>query len=116
MKIAIKAALLSAIVCPGAGHFYLKRQAVGKLIFVTAIAALTYLTWHAYFRAQLISEQILNGEIPLQLNAILSAITQAPVGDVATGINVASAAFILAWGIGVADAYRIGRQQDHKQG
>ncbi|PKG58437.1 hypothetical protein CXF83_20680 [Shewanella sp. Choline-02u-19] len=112
MKTSTKAALLSAFIFPGAGHFYLKQRAVGNLILVTTIASLSYLCWHAYQRAQLISEQIFSGEIPLQLDAIYSAVTQAPVGNEAIWINLATAGFIVTWIIGIADAYRLGRRQD----
>lgn len=112
MKTSTKAALLSAFIFPGAGHFYLKQRGVGNLILVTTIASLSYLCWHAYQRAQLISEQIFSGEIPLQLDAIYSAVTQAPVGNEAIWINLATAGFIVTWIIGIADAYRLGRRQD----
>ncbi len=115
MKTSIKAVLLSAFVCPGAGHFYLKKMTTGKLILVTAIAALSYLCWHAYQKAQLISEKIISGEIPLQLDAIYSAVTQAPVGNEALWINIATAAFVLSWLFGIADSYRLGRQQDKQE-
>ncbi|MCG9730233.1 hypothetical protein L1D44_10265, partial [Shewanella sp. Isolate13] len=105
-------ALLSAFVCPGSGHFYLKKHAMGKLLLFTTITSLCFLIWHAYQRAQLISQQILNGEIPLELNAIYSAVTQAPVGNEALYINIATMAFVAAWAIGVIDAYRQGKRLD----
>lgn len=112
MKKSLKAALLSAFVCPGCGHFYLKKPTTGKLLLVTTIATLCFLLWHAYQRAQLISQQILNGEIPLELNAIYSAVTQAPVGNEALYINIATMGFILAWLVGILDAYRLGKKHD----
>ncbi|WP_299805585.1 DUF6677 family protein [uncultured Shewanella sp.] len=112
MKTSVKAALLSAFVCPGSGHFYLKKRAMGNILLVSTLAALSFLLWHAYERAQQISQQILNGEIPLQLDAIYSAVTQAPVGSEALQINIATIGFILAWGIGVIDAYRLGKKLD----
>ena len=115
MKTSVKAALLSAFVCPGAGHFYLKQRTAGNIILVTAVAAISYLCWHAYQKAQLISEKIINGEIPLQLDAIYSAVTQAPAGKEALWINIATAAFVLSWLFGVADSYRLGRQQDKQE-
>ena len=112
MKTSIKAALISAFVCPGSGHFYLKKYAMGKVLLVTTVLSLCYLLWHAYQRAQIISQQILNGEIPLELNAIYSAVMQAPVGNEALYINLATMGFILAWGVGVIDSYRLGKQLD----
>ncbi|GIU23562.1 hypothetical protein L2719_05255 [Shewanella schlegeliana] len=112
MKTSVKAALLSAFVCPGSGHFYLKKHAMGKVLLVTTIASLCFLLWHAYQRAQLISQQILKGEIPLELNAIYSAVTQAPVGNEALYINIATIGFIAAWVIGVIDSYRLGKLAD----
>ncbi|ABV89009.1 DUF6677 family protein [Shewanella pealeana] len=112
MKTSVKAALLSAFICPGSGHFYLKKRAMGNILLVSSLAALSFLLWHAYQRAQQISQQILNGEIPLQLDAIYSAVTQAPVGNEALYINIATIGFILAWGIGIIDSYRLGKKQD----
>ncbi|MGS0690055.1 DUF6677 family protein [Shewanella sp. 0m-4] len=112
MKTSIKAALLSAFICPGSGHFYLKKYAMGKVLLVTTVTSLCFLLWHAYQRAQIISQQILNGEIPLELNAIYSAVTQAPLGNEALYINIATMGFILAWVIGIIDSYRLGKQLD----
>ncbi|ABZ78325.1 conserved hypothetical protein [Shewanella halifaxensis HAW-EB4] len=112
MKTSVKAALLSAFVCPGSGHFYLKKNTTGKLLLITTVMTLCFLLWHAYQRAQVISQQILNGEIPLQLDAIYSAVTQAPVGNEALYINIATMGFIAAWVIGIIDSYRLGKQAD----
>ena len=114
MKIAIKAALISAFIFPGAGHFYLKKATIGKVILVSSVLSLSYLGWHAYQKAQLISAKIISGEIPLQLDAIYSAVTQAPVGTEAVLINIATLVFALSWLIGVLDAYRLGNTNRHK--
>ncbi|MCK8045881.1 hypothetical protein MSG37_13405 [Shewanella sp. 1CM18E] len=114
MKTSVKAVLLSALACPGAGHFYLKKPMIGSVFILSSFAALSYLIWHAYERAQLISQQILNGEIPLELNAIYSAVTQAPVGNEALYVNLATAGFVLAWAIAALDAYRLGKQVDER--
>jgi len=113
MKNAIKAALLSAFVFPGAGHFYLKKAAVGNLILVPAVTAIGYLSWQAYQKALLISQKIVNGEIPLQLNALYHAITQAPVGSEALLINISTSVFILSWLASIVDAYRLGNKLDN---
>ncbi|MCL1139374.1 hypothetical protein [Shewanella pneumatophori] len=115
MKTSIKAVLLSAFVCPGSGHFYLKKPLLGNVFLLSSLASLSFLFWHAYQRAQVISEQILNGEIPLELNAIYSAVTQAPVGNEALYVNLATAGFIISWLIAAIDAFRLGKRADEAE-
>ena len=115
MKTSVKAALISAFVCPGGGHFYLTKTLVGNLFLLSSLVSLSVLLWHAYQRAQVISEQILRGEIPLELNAIYSAVTQAPMGNEALYVNLATAGFILTWALAALDAYRLGKRIDDQQ-
>ncbi|MEZ9595737.1 hypothetical protein AB4298_13975 [Shewanella sp. 10N.261.52.F9] len=114
MKTSMKALLLSVLACPGAGHFYLKKPLMGTVFLISSLGGLSYLLWHAYERAQLISQQILNGQIPLELNAIYSAVTQAPVGNEALYVNLATAGFVLSWAIAAIDAYRLSKRVDER--
>ncbi|QYJ86567.1 hypothetical protein K0I73_02080 [Shewanella mesophila] len=115
MNNAVIAALMSAFICPGSGHFYLKRYNMGTLISCISLSGLVYLLYQAVERAQAISDRILSGEIPLDFNIIYQHITQAPPGDNGLWINVATFAFIAAWVVGVIDAYRLGKQLDKQQ-
>ncbi|MCG9747916.1 hypothetical protein [Shewanella sp. Isolate8] len=111
MNKAIIATLLSAFVCPGSGHFYLKRYNAGTLISCLSLSGLAYLLYQAVNRATSVSDKILSGEFPLDYGAIYAAISQAPQGNEALWIEVATWAFILGWLIGILDAYRQGKKQ-----
>jgi len=112
MKKAIKAALISAFVCPGGGHFYLKQYTSGTLISVAMLSGLLYLLNQAVERAQQISDRILSGELPLDLSVIYPLITQDPHPAQASMINIATMVFIIAWFVGVIDSYRLGHRMD----
>ncbi|MDX1279954.1 hypothetical protein [Shewanella colwelliana] len=115
MNKAVTAALMSALVCPGSGHFYLKRYNTGTLISFLSLSGLVYLLYKAVERAQAISDRILSGEIPLDFNVIYQQISQVPPGDSGLLINLATLAFIAGWVVGIIDAYRIGKQLDTAQ-
>ena len=115
MNKAMIASLMSAFICPGSGHFYLKRYNTGTLISFISLSGLVYLLYKAVERAQAISDRILSGEIPLDFNIIYQHISQAPPGGDSLWINLATFAFITAWLVGVIDAYRLGKQLDKQQ-
>ncbi len=112
MKKAIKAALISAFVCPGGGHFYLKQYTTGTLISVAMLSGLLYLLNQAVERANQISDRILSGELPLDLSVIYPLITQEPPPSQASMINIATMVFVIAWIVGVIDSYRVGHGMD----
>lgn len=108
------ALLLSAFICPGSGHFYLKRHNTGTVLSAISLAALVYLLQLAIIRAREISDKLLSGEIPLDLPLIHSLITAPdPVHEL--WISLATLTFGLAWLFGVIDAYRLGRLADRGQ-
>ncbi|QYK01858.1 hypothetical protein [Shewanella psychrotolerans] len=115
MNKAMIAALMSAFICPGSGHFYLKRYNTGTLISFISLSGLVYLLYKAVERAQAISDRILSGEIPLDVNVIYQHISQVPAGDDSQWINIATFTFIAAWLVGIIDAYRIGKLLDKQQ-
>lgn len=112
MNQATKAALISAFICPGGGHFYLKRYNTGTLLSVVTLGALIYLLNQAIARAQDISQQIISGQLPLDLSVIYPLITQPPAADQALYSNIALVAFAASWFVGVIDAYRLGAIAD----
>lgn len=115
MNKAVKAALISAFVCPGGGHFYLKRYTTGTLISVAMLGGLLYLLDQAVERAHQISDRILSGELAPDLSVIYGLITQAPDPSQANMINIATSVFFIAWFVGVVDSYRVGHGIEKKQ-
>jgi hypothetical protein len=110
MNKAMIAALMSAFICPGSGHFYLKRYNMGTLISFISLSGLVYLLYKAVERAQAISDRILSGEMPLDFNIIYQHISQAPAGNDSLWLNLATFAFVTAWFVGIIDAYRLGKR------
>lgn len=113
MNKAMTAGLLSAFVCPGAGHFYLKKYNFGTLISAVSLTGLAYLLYQAVTRAREISEQILSGAIPLDISIITQMVTEPPAN--AQYVALATWVFFLGWAIGIFDAYRLGRAIDKKE-
>ncbi|WP_076411993.1 DUF6677 family protein [Shewanella sp. UCD-KL12] len=113
MNKAITASLLSAFVCPGAGHFYLKKYNTATLISACSLTGLVYLLYQAVERAKEISEQILSGAVPLDISVITKLITEQPANG--QYVTLATWVFILGWAIGVFDAYRQGNAIDKRE-
>lgn len=109
MSKSIKAALLSALVFPGAGHFYLKKHLSGVILTGAALASLAVVISQAVARATQIAEKIRLGEVPLDIAAISELISKQPTGTAADQLNIATTVLIIIWLIGIIDAYRIGR-------
>lgn len=112
MNKAITAALISALVCPGTGHFYLKKYNIGTLISAVSLSGLAYLLYQAVERAREISDQILSGAIPMDFNLIYQMVTEQPSGEASLYVSIATGIFIIGWLVGIIDAYRLGLALD----
>ena len=112
MKKSTKAALLSALVFPGVGNFYLKRYISGAVIAGAALMALYVLISNAVHRALEIVDKLQRGEIQPDMAVITELVSKQPAGTEALLINIATVVLILSWIIGMVDAYRCGRLQD----
>ena len=114
MKKSTKAALLSAFIFPGVGHFYLKSYKAGLLLAGASFAAIYYLMAKAVERAFEISEKIQSGAVPLDSEAINQLVSQPSSGADASMLNIATTALVICWLIGVVDSYRVGRARDKR--
>ncbi len=115
MTKSIKAALLSALVFPGAGHFFLKRYLRGLVLTSATIASLYFLISGVVTKALHITEKIQRGEVQLDIEAITELVSAQPTGSEMQVITIASYALMIAWFIGIIDSYRIGRIQDKEK-
>lgn len=109
MKKSTKAALLSALVFPGVGHFYLKKYKAGLILAGVSFAAIYFLIAKAVESAAEISEKIQSGAVPLDAEAITKLVSQQPAGADAQMMNIATIALVICWVIGIVDSYRAGR-------
>jgi len=111
MKPSAKAALLSALVFPGAGHIFLKRYATGIVLIGIAAIATYWLIADAVHVAFAISDKIASGDMPLDASAITSMVERQSQ-QVVTSSTLATYALGLSWLIGIVDSYRVGLTHD----
>lgn len=109
MKKPIKAALLSAFLYPGAGHFFLKKQTLG-IVFACAFSVPLYFIFSEIMtKAEQIVEQITKGELLLDITAISETLSNSVTGANAQELNIKIYVLVIIWLIGIIDAYRLGR-------
>ena len=108
----MKAALLSAFVFPGVGHFLLKKYIPGVVLAGTAFVGLYFLIANMVEKALQITEKIQSGEVQLDAATITELVSRQAAGTEAQPLNIAAAVLFISWIIGIADAYRVGRVLD----
>jgi len=113
MKKIGQAVLLSALVFPGSGHFFLKRYIVGSMLFSVAIAATYFIVSGMINKALELANKIKSGEIQPDISVITELLLRQSIGGEFQLINIAVNSLIIVWLIGIADSYRIGRQLDN---
>ena len=113
MNKSTKAALLSALVFPGAGHLFLKKYLAGAGLAIAALGSLSLILADLIERALQVAAQIRTGEVPLEVAAIIELLTRQPTGGAAQLLNYAWMVLIFSWLLGVVDAYRVGLGQEH---
>ncbi len=112
MKRSTKAALLSAFICPGAGHIYLKKYYFGSFLFALAFFIMFVIMSKAVSKAKTISDKIVSGEIPPDMNIIRDLIEKSQTPQEIQLINILTLVFFFTWVIGIIDSYRTARQQE----
>ncbi len=108
----MKAALLSAFVFPGVGHFLLKKYIRGAVLAGTAFAGRYFLIAKTVETALQITEKIQSGEVQLDATIITELVSKQAMGTEAQLLNIAAAVLFISWLIGIVDSYRVGRAQD----
>ena len=116
MSIALKAALLSALIFPGVGHFSLKKPVQGSLLVGIAGVCLCFLMTAAMAVVQQLSAKIQSGEVPLDVVAINQLVTQQLAAGNGQSIDLVSWVLLICWVVGVIDSYRIGWVQQRSSG
>lgn len=112
MSQSLKAALFSAFVFPGSGHFLLKKHVRGALLAGVTILCVGVLLSIALEKAQAISRKIQSGEIPLDISRITDEVSNLVAGSSTQQADIATYILIICWLVGIVDAYRVGRSQD----
>lgn len=112
MSHAMKAALFSAFIFPGSGHFLLKKHVRGALLAGVTILCIWVLLSIALEKAQEISLKIQSGEIPFDLARITEEASKLAAGDGTLQAEIATYLLLFCWLVGIIDAYRVGRLED----
>lgn len=108
MRKSIKAALLSALVFPGLGHYFLKKYIAAAAFAGIAFFLLYRLMKSAAEWSMIISDKIISGEMPPDA-ASIAALTSTAEGG---GLNSLTMVFVIVWLAAIVDSYRLGRRQD----
>jgi hypothetical protein len=111
MSKSLKAALLSALVFPGIGHFWLKKPLQGSLLSGISIICLYFLLTAVVDIAQRLSVQIQSGEVPLDVTKITELVSQQLAGNDGQLVNIPSLLLVICWVVGVIDSFRVGWSQ-----
>lgn len=109
MNTSTKAALLSALVFPGAGHLLLKKYVMAGVLGAIATIGAYVLISQAVDIALLIADKINRGEIALDPERIAATIEQYTTAAQSQTADMAVYAVAAAWLIGVIDSFRQGR-------
>lgn len=111
MKKATKAALLSALVFPGVGHFYLKRWLTGALLAGVAAYAVYTIASVMLRVTRNVAAEVESGAVSADLGTLTQLVTQQLSGT-EQATNSASTVLVGCWVIGIVGAYLQGRLQD----
>lgn len=92
MKSKVTAALLSGLVFPGVGQYYLGRRARALLFLAPALVAGMFYLNHAFDQASALADQVLSGAMPIDPAAIAARVEAQPTPASVTlsGIVVAA--------------------------
>ena len=112
MKQSYKAALLSALVYPGSGHFLLKRHWTGAILAATTTACLVALILRALEIARTISDRLLNGELAPDIDRILAEVSAQSAAADSYTVTISVWLLLACWIGGSIDAFRLGRRAD----
>jgi hypothetical protein len=108
MNQALKAALFSAFVFPGSGHFLLKKHIRGVLLAGVTCVCIGVLLSIALEKAQEISFKIQSGEIPPDLSRIMDEVSKLSASGTTQQADMATYILAICWLVGTVDAYRVG--------
>ena len=106
MNRSVTAALISALVFPGAGHLYLKRGARACLFLLPTLVAVVVFLDDAMAQASAIAGQIMAGTLSADPLALAARLEQQGGSTLAT---VAVSVMLVCWIGATVDAWMLGR-------
>ena len=112
MKKSSKAALLSGLIFPGIGHFFLKEYFRGSALVVLSLAALSVVVTSAYQHALAIVDRVVSGDVSMEAGAIAQAVSDSTTVADSLVENTAVIILLACWLAGIVDSYRLGAVQE----
>jgi len=94
MKSKFVAALLSALVFPGVGQYYMGRRRRALLFAVVAAVGGVLYLMHALDQANALADQVLSGKVALDPAAIEAQIANAPTP---LSVTISGVVFLISW-------------------
>lgn len=110
MKLALKAAIFSAVVFPGSGYFLVDKKIRAWLSLGVTISGFILIMIDVYYRANIIAEKIVYGLIPMDYMAIREQILITPgqmSQDLISGLSIMIGGI---WIISIVDCYLLAKR------
>ena len=114
MTRASKAALLSGLVFPGAGHLLLKKYLRGSILVLAALVASSIIISNIVQQTLAIVDRINSGDIPPDTAAIAEMVASSSSSSDGLLENAALIVLLACWLIGIVDSYRVGSAEDQR--
>jgi hypothetical protein len=111
MQKSVQAALYSVLIFPGAGLYWLKCYWQAALFILPALAISIYIVRESLAIAHLLSDQIANSTLPLEVIALTRAIEQT-MQQLTLSLSSATWLFMFCWVLSIAASYVAGKQQE----
>ncbi|MCL1067845.1 hypothetical protein L2735_13695 [Shewanella olleyana] len=115
MSKSVNAALLNAFVCPGTGHLYLGKKAIGWGIIAACFVSLCVIMTEVMTRAQVIADEIVAGNMPMDFYSIYDAVHQSMTTNLPQSLNLAWFVLLACWIGGTVSAYLMGKKMDEQK-
>jgi len=106
-----KALLLSALVFPGIGQFYLKRYKSACIFIGVALASTIYIFVDIMTIALAVADKIVTGEISADYSTMRKAIFEAQESSGTQIITILIYVLVATWIISIIDILRLKKQQ-----
>lgn len=106
MLIQNKALLYSAFIFPGSGYFIAKKKVLGFIFIALTLLLFAPLMVEANYKAQIIAQQIVYGDLSLNILQIREQIEQTPGFLSDQQVNFIYGGLLSLWLVGMLDSYR----------
>jgi len=115
MNKSTKAALLSAFVLPGAGHFFLRRYIPATILAGASLVGVYYVLNVALEIIWRLSEKIKSGEVSADFLTLNRMVSNQLAATENSAVSTVTSLLVICWIIGIVDSYWMGRKVDRKR-